>query len=48
MPAWSSTLVALINQAAMPRIPVPVAWAGLGAAWVLAGQVPASFAVVSA
>jgi peptidoglycan/LPS O-acetylase OafA/YrhL len=41
------TLVALIRQAAMPRIPVSLAWLSLGASWALASQVPASFAVVS-
>jgi peptidoglycan/LPS O-acetylase OafA/YrhL len=40
------TLVALIRQKAMPRIPVAVAWVSLGVAWVVASQVPASFAVV--
>jgi peptidoglycan/LPS O-acetylase OafA/YrhL len=41
------TLVVLIRRGVLPRVPVGLAWAALGLAWVLAGQVPVALAVVA-
>jgi peptidoglycan/LPS O-acetylase OafA/YrhL len=40
-------MVTLIRRAVLPRVPVSLAWASLAVAWVVAGQVPAGFAVVA-
>ncbi|WP_299952261.1 acyltransferase [uncultured Modestobacter sp.] len=40
-------LVTLFRSGALPRVPVALAWASLGLAWVLASAVPASFAMVA-
>ena len=40
-------MVTLIRRGALPRVPVALAWTALAVGWVVAGKVPASFAVVA-
>jgi peptidoglycan/LPS O-acetylase OafA/YrhL len=40
-------MVTLVRRGALPRVPVALAWSALAVGWVVAGKVPASFAVVA-